>query len=274
MATADLDGIVADLRSAKKYRYVCEDTLRRIAAWAAVRHESRKEAVKTAKRKLHQVYGAYFDGLDLPRIEELVGGMEGDINGDRPYLSVCSEILGFHASSSERLPILGEVYGAVFEVTGVPDTILDLACGLNPFALPWMGLPETTRYTACDVDYRLVDSIGRFFGRVGRRGEAVCEDILSAPPGRSADVALLLKTLPCLEQQEKGVSLDLLRELDARFAVVSFPARSLGGRAKGMPEHYERFMAPIVEALGVACEKLAFPSEIFYVLELRERVAT
>ena len=85
------------------------------------------------------------------------------------------------------------------------------------------------------------------------------------------DVVFLLKSLPCLEQQEKGFGARLLREANARFAVISFPARSIGGRDKGMVRHYERFMKKMAGELGLSVSKHVYPTETFYACTLDGR---
>jgi 16S rRNA (guanine(1405)-N(7))-methyltransferase len=83
------------------------------------------------------------------------------------------------------------------------------------------------------------------------------------------DVVLLLKTLPCLEQQEKGASLRLLQSLRTRFVVVSFPRGSLGGRDKGMHENYSQFIRGIAGEMQVPFKAVETRTEDFYVLDLR-----
>ena len=76
----------------------------------------------------------------------------------------------------------------------------------------------------------------------------------------------MLKTLPCLERQAPGAALRLLRSLEAPRVVVSFPALSLGGYAKGMRENYDATMRALAERLGRPCQRLDFPTETFYLL--------
>ena len=184
------------------------------------------------------------------------------------FAVACRETLACHASTAERLGCLDEVYRSLFLITGVPASIADLACGLHPFALPWMGLPPGVRYVACDIDRRIVGALGRLFECAQQLGVAECRDLLVSPPDCEVDVVLLLKTVPCLEQQEKGATLRLLRGMRARHVVLSFPAQSLGGREKGMRRHYHRMAEELAEALGVEMQRLDFETETFYVLGL------
>lgn len=259
--------LVQKLRATRKYRNTCEDTLARVARWALARHESPRDALKAAKRKLHQVYGAYLQQTDLDRIEALAASIPTP-GSPEAAAAACRQILCHHASTRERFPILSEAFSSILERTGAPKTVLDLACGLNPFAIPWMNLPEGARYYAFDIDRRLIAAVNDLFDRIGQTGAARCHDIFVSLPEMEADVTFLLKTLPCLEQQEKGISLPLLRRLRTRHAVVSFPAKSLGGREKGMVGHYDKFMGRLLGELGAPATRMAFPSEVFYVVNL------
>jgi 16S rRNA (guanine(1405)-N(7))-methyltransferase len=260
--------VVAELLRSRKCGHLCSDTLSRVARWAAERHPSLREATKAAKRKLHQVYGAYFDQFDIRRMERAAGSLPpaGD---DAALRVVCREVLSCHASTAERLVFLDELCPALFALIGPPASIADLACGLNPFALPWMSLPPDTPYYACDIDGRVVTAIETFLACYGRPLTVECRDILVSPPAQQVDVVLLLKTAPCLEQQEKGATLRVLRALNARHVVLSFPTRSLGGKSKGMREHYEATASRLAESLGVAMRRTHFPTETFYVLTMR-----
>jgi len=265
MSEDQLREVVSALRESRKYRFVCEDTLQRIARQAAARHTKSRDIVKAAKRKLHQAYGAYLEGFDPAEVRALVDGLPSD-SPQELLRETCLTILGHHASTRERMPFMEQAYAEVFRRTGQPKVILDLACGLNPFAFPWMGLPRDVTYHACDIDSRIMSAVDAFFVRVGVDHDAVWGDVLVSAPEVEADVAFLLKTVPCLERQEKGAAVRVLQEIRARHVVVSFPAQSLGGRDKGMHEHYGEDMKGIADELGVSADELAYPSETFYLL--------
>ncbi len=266
MASSDPTRQVVDrLKRTRKYRHLCEDTLTRVAGWALCRHPGAGPAVKAAKRKLHQVYGAYFNPVRWDRVEALLDSLSTGMP-EAGLRAVCSSILRCHASTAERLPIMAEFYPALFGQIGQPRTLLDLACGLNPFALPFMGLAAETAYRAWDIYTRLIGEVNRFLGFLGHRPGGACRDLLASPPGLEADVIFLLKSIPCLEQQEKGAGVDLLRRLRAPYVVVSFPSHSLGGKGKGMVQHYEGEVSRMVDALKVSVRRMAYPGETFYIL--------
>jgi len=263
-----LTRIVQELRESKKYRNVCSDTLYRVAGWALERHRHPRQAAKAAKRKLHQVYGAYLDQMNLTALAPLVADLPS-VREDQSLTDTCRKMLRCHSSTRERLPILEQVYTDLFRITGRPGTILDLACGLNPFAWPWMNLERSTRYCAIDMDHRLVSHINAFFSHLGLEADAACHDILTSIPPSRPDVVFLLKTLPVLEQQEKGSSVRLLEMLHARYAIVSFPGKSLGNRERGMRQTYDGVMKQLLNTIKASAEMLAYPNETFYVVDLK-----
>ncbi len=264
-----IEEIVADLRRSRKYSSLAEAALQRIAAWALRHHTSVKAASEAARSKLHQAYGAYLTPRDLARVESLV--RELPASAPRTAVrEVARQILSHHASSRERLAFLDGLYPQLLGGSRPCTRVVDLACGLHPFALPWMGLSPEVEYHACDIDERLTGAIRAFFASAGHAGTVQARDLLAGPLPpilRRADVAFFMKTMPCLERQEPGVSLHILRAVDAPRVVVSFPARSLGGREKGMREQYALMIQDVARALAARMECLAFPTETFYVLQ-------
>ena len=221
-ATAE---IATALKQTPKYRNLCEETLDRVARWAVARHGVRSEATKAAKRKLHQVYGAFFTKIDFKGLDGLVRVLSESSTEDE-IRRTCAMILQLHSSTAERIPIIEDLYPAIFRETEWPETVVDLGCGLNPFALPWMAFGREVTYRAYDIDARLISCINEFLVRLGRPPAAECRDLLALHPKVAADLVLLMKTLPSLERQEKGASSRLLREIEADYAIATFPASS------------------------------------------------
>lgn len=254
--------IVDGLRESKKYRDVSASVLERTANWALARFEG-KDALKAAKRKLHQVYSAYCPPGAIARLKRLVGNLPPA--DDSSFRDACREMLRGHSSTAERLPHVESLYSRLWELTGTPKSVLDLACGFHPFALPWMGLLADSRYMPCDLDERLVEQISVFLRHLSRPATAKCLDVVGSSTEERFDVALLLKSLPCLEQQEKGAGLQLLRSIPARTVVVSFPTASLGGSAKGMRVHFRKTIETLALQLDLQPLSLEIPGELFAV---------
>jgi 16S rRNA (guanine(1405)-N(7))-methyltransferase len=267
------DKVVSAVASSKKYEALCTDTIRRIAAHELAAHGSTKTAIKATKRRLHQVYGAFewnveYDAAfrQLEAAYKTGSGLE--------IQTTCRHLMQGHSSTRERLPILDRFYPSVFAVTGPPGSILDLGCGLNPLALPWMnlvpqsGLEGTTgaRYIALDIDAERVGFLNRFLTLAGFEPLARCQDILAHVPNDTADVALLLKMSPTLERQEPGSTLRLVEQLCTSHVVVSFAVKSLGGREKGMANQYQQQFVAWAEERHWTTEELAFDTELVFVV--------
>ena len=265
MTHAELDGVVEQLAESGKYADLCPATLERVGMWALGRHQRPKDAVKAAKRKLHQVFGAYLDPGAVALAERRTAEL-GEAPARETLETVARDILHHHASSSERLDFLKTFYAALWQATGQPRHILDLACGFSPFALPFMGLDGDCRYDAIDIDSRLMAAADRFRTLIDQPGHVRADDILVHPPEFAVDIALLLKTLPCLDQQEPGASVRLLTHIKARVIVVSYPVRSLGGRQKGMTETYRSSFERLAGTLDRSLTELDITGELVFVL--------
>jgi 16S rRNA (guanine(1405)-N(7))-methyltransferase len=278
----EIDELIEQVRASKKYAAVSPDLIRAIGARELAAHKSLKEAVKATKNKLHQVAGAYLDARPpyqqwLARLAAAAGDRpttndQRPTNTDRPLpraaslRPACLDLMRHHASTRERLPILDTFFTQALASVAPVRSVLDVACGLNPLAIPWMPLAEGAAYYACDLYADMADFLNGFFELAGLRGQAQVCDLLGGPPDVAVDVALVLKALPPLEQLERDAGRDLLRTLRAKHLLVSFPARSLGGRPKGMPEHYEARFRALAAAEGWAIERFAFATELAFLV--------
>lgn len=264
----DLDAIVSAVASATKYRALCEESIRRVAEreLAALPGANHRAVVKATKRRLHQVYGAFEQETDYAAVLQQLqaayhAGAQAEIQ------SACRWVLGLHHSTRERLPLLDRFYPELWAVTGRPRALVDLGCGLNPLALPWMGLGLECRYVPLDIDRQRAHFLNAYLALAGMPLLARCQDVLVHPPDDPADVALLLKMSPTLERQEAGATARVLEALNAPFAVVSFAVRSLGGRDKGMAATYQRQFLELAETRRWAVSRLRFETELVFVVQ-------
>jgi 16S rRNA (guanine(1405)-N(7))-methyltransferase len=260
-----LDELVAAVLGSAKYRAMCPDTVRRLGERELAKRRSLKAAIKATKSRLHQVFGAFdqapdFDVLLRELEQAYTSGSDEGIRG------ACRAALACHASTRERVRVLGRFYADIFAITGTPSRVLDLACGLHPLSLPWMGLAPDAQYLAFDIDGRAIAFLTRYFALAAVSCRAVHADILCTPPTEPADVAFLLKTLPSLEREEKGGGRRVLDALAARHVVVSFPVASLGGRQKGMRQNYERDFLEMMMGSQKEIDRIEFPTELVFVV--------
>jgi 16S rRNA (guanine(1405)-N(7))-methyltransferase len=258
--------IVERVLRSSRYREIDRALLGRLAAEELPRARNADDAVKRVKRRLHQAVGA-FRGARIPAAmaEAWIGDRAG-----AAFRAACADALRAHASTRERIPHLEAFYAGVWSHAGVPRRLLDLGCGLGPLALPWMGLPTDSLYLASDVDRRPLATVDAFLELVGQPHRVEVRDLVTNPPTDAADVALLLKLVTTLDRQDPNAATRLVRGLDVAHAVVSFPARSLGGRGKGMERTYrnrlERLVADVGRVHDVA--ETSIPNELTFVLTL------
>ena len=257
------------LRSAR-YRDVDRALLDRLAAEELPKARNADDAVKRVKRRLHQAVGAYRGARTTDPLAAVRVAWDGDLT-DPSLRLACADALRTHASTAERLPHLERFYAPIWELTGgPPQALLDLGCGLGPLALPWMGLPGTATYHACDVDRRSLEVAGEFLELVGQPHVLHTSDLVAdGPPSRTADAALLLKLIPLLDRQDPSAAVRVLRALDARHAVITFPSRSLGGGRRGMAATYRRRLDDLAVETGVSgVREASVSNELVFVLTL------
>jgi 16S rRNA (guanine(1405)-N(7))-methyltransferase len=176
------------------------------------------------------------------------------------------EAMACHASTRERLGILGPFYAQVLSELPRIGSVLDIACGLNPLTIPWMPLSEGVQYWAYDIFTDMVAFLNGFFAVAGVRGKAEACDVTHSAPQQRADLALILKSLPCIEQLDSSASERLLETLNVNHLVISFPIYSLSGRGKGMLRTYERRLWELVGGKSWGVRRFEFETELAFVV--------
>jgi 16S rRNA (guanine(1405)-N(7))-methyltransferase len=265
---SELEAVVAAIKASRKYRVMGEETIRALVRQAWPEHRKAKAVEKAVRRRLHGIAAVHLGDPDYGVLGEALADAlaRGDAEGER---GLCEEALGRHLSTRERLPYLERFYAEIFEHTGVPGTLLDLACGLGPLALPWMGLPRATRVLAYDVHEPRVAMLGGWLRARGQAGGAEVQDIVLRPPGEPADVALLLKELHRLQRNYPGVQwAEWLASIPARHLVVSLPAFSAHG-GRRLVERYRDMMGRLIEGRRWGVHELSFEHEVVFCLDTR-----
>ncbi len=222
--------------SSKNYREICPDTAKRVFEEALKRHKGLKEADKAARNELHRITGAFMTSNEMREASGLAGQYALE-----PEKAV-SEALSLHASTRERADCMKALYDKVFE-KGMPESIFDYACGLNPLYLASIGV-KTVR--GCDIQGGCVRILNESAALAGWDLQAECADVLSYLVPGSYDMALMMKLLPLLEGQRTGSAAKLLESCPAKRILATFPTRTLGGRNVGMEGHYTAFLHDIL----------------------------
>ncbi|MFI5906716.1 16S rRNA (cytidine(1402)-2'-O)-methyltransferase [Dactylosporangium sp. NPDC051541] len=260
-SAADRAAAVArQVLAAPKYRSLDEAFVARLAQEAAQRFKDRGEAVKWAKRKLHQAFGAFVSGTPA----QAVGAYVAKVAAGADPKEAGREAMRAHASAAERIDWLDPFYEQIAAWCGPAASVVDLACGLNPLALPWLALAPDATYACYDVDRNLAAALSALDTVLPVRVTAATADLVGDPPPLEADVALVLKTLTTVEQQKTGAAQRLIAALDCRHIVVTLPRRSLSGK-RGYADDADAIVRRAIEGTGYAVvAEAAFGDEAMY----------
>lgn len=263
----DLPKLIDEIKSSRKYRDmgIPDETIADILRQQLARHDKPSEAVRSAKAILHNVMAPYLGDPDYAQARSALDAAFASGKPDAVQ-QTAREILAQHDSTRERMPYLAEFYAAIREACPSIRTVLDLACGLNPFALLWMGLPADVSYHAYDIHQPRVGLINHFLNGMGLAALAEARDVLLNPPRVEADAAFLFKEAHRIEKRRKGASRSLAQSLNARVIFISLPNRSLDGR-RDLGARMQRLIEEIFEGQPGGLRSAEFPGETLYWLE-------
>ncbi len=223
-----------------------------------------KQAEKKAREKLHQIIAPYLGDPDYPTAESAL--TEAADAGEQAVRDWCTAQLQSHASTRERLPMMAEFYGRIFEQIGQPESILDLACAIHPLAFPWMGLPRTTHYHAYDLHSPRIRLINQFFTAWGLEPLAEVQDILLSVPAVQADAAFFFKEAHRFENRRKGSCRDFFGQLQVRWIVVTLPAENLTARHQ-MRDRQRQLIQKAVEGRDWKIQEDEVGSEMIFFID-------
>ena len=275
----DFADIVQNIIRSKKYKSIYEKTIEHNVRRCLDKY-GKKQAEKKARNTLHQIWSAYYD--HKPDFSHLYESFANDVTEYYSHSSKChsrengnpeefiknrlKKLLSVQSSTNERIRILNDFYKQIFSVTGIPSSIIDHACGLNPLTYLWMNLPDNVKYQTFDIESNLILLLNSIFQFLGLKNmEARLGDVL-VDEFDYADVVFMLKFLPVLEQQEKGSSLQVMRKQKCRHLVVSFPVKSLSGNEKGMKSFYSDWFKKTIKAEGWKYEEILFDTELVFIV--------
>lgn len=237
-----IEQIIKKILESKNYKNIYPPTVERIVLDTFARYpQSRVE--NESKRRLHQISKVY---------NQLKSSAENNLRK--------------HSSTKERENFLNEFYRYIFSIVGNVETIIDVACGMNPLTYPYMK--TEARYVGFDIDQEVIDQV---------KTEIQSTDYstkINVFPGDvydidelSSDVCFLFKVVPLLEQQKKGSAEEILQKIKSRYIVVTFPTKSLSNNEKGMELFYTEFMDKLIQRLGYQYDKMAFENELVFIVK-------
>ena len=225
-----------------------------------------KEIVKTVRANLRRVYGLFRseEGIELRKkiVEQLSNAPTSKIK------KIVTEILQTHASTKERLHFYDKLYKKIFKITKKPNVIIDLGCGINPFSIPYMNYNNLSYY-AYDLNESEIALINKFFKIIKVKGKAEVLNILKTNKLVTlpkAEVCFLFKITDVLDQgRGHKTSENVIKNIPAKFVVVSFPTFTMSGKKMNFPRR--KWIELMSERLGYNYKVLEFSNEIFYIIK-------
>lgn len=226
-----LDSLIHAVDTSRKYRdlQIPRATLEDILTYESQYSNSRNELEANFRKSLHNIMAPYLEDIHYPAETASLPEFHAQNPSSEMLKSWCMDRMRLHASSRERLPYLDTFYQIIFETIGRPGSILDLACALDPLALPWMKLPVTTKFFAYDIHQPRLEFLQAFFQHFYPQAQAINQDILADIPEQAADCAFLFKEAHRLEKRRPGSNRELFAGLNVKWLVISLPGRDLAG---------------------------------------------
>ncbi len=262
----EIQETIERILSAPKYRDLGLNThtITQLIHQEALNQPSQKGLLKSVRRKLHNIVAPYLGEPDYEKLIEQLSELQDTSLESKEVRSFCQNILSQHASTAERLPNLDVFYNQLFQKTGKPNTILDLACGLHPIGFPFMGLPLSTRYYAYDIIQPRIDFINTFFIKLGLAPLAENRDILVSPPSIHADLGLFFKEAHRFEKRTPGCNRSFWAHLDVDILAVSLPVVDLSGKHNLTDRHRRLIQENLPQNHGVF--EMLIENEIIFLI--------
>jgi len=217
---------------------------------------------KRIREKIHNITALYLGDIDY---KKAIDEFRQAKNSADALQQFSLQKLAFHASTKERGHDLTSLYQRLFNRVGSCKRIADLACGIHPLGLPFMGLPSDTGYYAYDLNKARVDFLNIFITGQGYGGGCFHQDILTDPPSIHFDVAFFFKEAHRFEKRQPGVMRAFLDSISASKVVVSLPLQSLGTSSELSPKYEKTLYEYTAERKG-SFDSFTHGNEVFYII--------
>lgn len=197
-----------------------------------IKNKGFRDVVKAVRGELHKSYALFWDGS--------------------------------HRSARERESFYDMLYKKIFDITGKPAVILDISAGLNPFYFPFNDFK--VEYTATELSLSDCKKIEEYFNRNKIKGKVLQLDLKKDFKFPKADVVFLFKILDSIEVKGHKTAERIIKNLNAKYAVVSFATRTITGKRMRFSRRY--WFESMLFRLGYKYKVIEFSNEIFYVVKM------
>jgi len=265
ITTRAVNQIIDKIKKMPKYKDVeiPIDTIQSLIEHSGPVSKNTNDLEKRIREKIHNITALYLGDIDYKNATNEFRQIKNDQDALRKF---AQHGLSFHASTKERGHNLESLYQCLFSKIGKCKTIADLACGLHPLGLPFMGLPLDTGYYAYDLNKARVDFLHIFITELGYSGGCFHQDILVNPPSITFDVAFFFKEAHRFEKRQPGIMAMFLDSIKASKIVVSLPLQSLGTSSELSPK-YEKTLHEYTARHAWSFDSFTHGNEVFYIID-------
>lgn len=224
-----------------------------------------QQIMKSVRAELRRLYGSYNDKF-------LVRNKIFSDYKKSPEEDLISDFFETHQSTKERMDSYDSLYSMIFRITGKPESILDLGCGMNPLSVSHMDV-DKVRYFASDISGQDLEILQFYFDNDSRiDGSTKVIDLIEHKTKNvfdglpSFDICFLFKVLEIIEQSKSHkISEKIIIDIPAKWVVVSFPTRTISGQKMNYPRR--GWIERMANRLEFEFETIELGNEIFYIIK-------
>ena len=240
-----IENIVQTVMTSKKYSNIIPETINRICNEESIKYKKDKDILRSSKKRLHIISESFLSIANANKIASIKKCIDND---GHISTEMIEQLLLLHISTKERSSFYKEFYNDIFRVVGNVNSILDIACGLNPVAYVLSdNFDSRVRYEATDINLDNIELVNKILSLYDLQAKIYGSDILCDIPNGEWDVVFLFKIVPLLEQQKKGYFRSIIEQINSKFFIITFPTKSISGKNVGMKDYYENMMTKYIE---------------------------
>lgn len=170
-----------------------------------------------------------------------------------------NELLETHTSTSERISFYPKLKKEIQSLN--VNSILDLACGLNPLAL---ANPKI-KYFASDIKKEELELIKIYFKKNKIQGKVFTYN-LRRPIGElpKTDLCLIFKVLDIIETKNHKIANTIIKKLKCKYILISFSTKTISGKPMSHPRRL--WLEKLLKNQNLSFKTFSSENEIFYLV--------
>ncbi len=221
-----------------------------------------KAIIKQVRTDIRKVYGLFII-KDLAKADKILDELKEELKTKKlsETLDLHDKLMKLHTSTEERIDIYPTFYKKIFDITGRPKSIFEIASGFNPFSFPYMNL-DKVEYTATELNNDDVKLIKKYFKIAKIKGKASKLDITKTVVEAKADIAIILKLFDLTDPK---INEKVIKDLDVKWIVVSFPTTTVT-KAQMRVKRRAGFQK-MLRRLKLEYKTIEFENEIVYIIK-------